>query len=179
MAGVQGVFEEMLISLLSEPTLVAAETQDVPCLRTRTINTYRYYKRGLWIGYTAVIGVTFCFVCVGFYSIWQNGVASDVLFSRIMATTRNPTLDYLNVGACLGGDPFPKELTETKLRFGVLLEDNPREGPLGTVEHCCFGTMGETKEIVKGGTYAGLARYRNVRRDEEIGSRAEKQGLLN
>jgi hypothetical protein len=178
MAGVQGVFEEMLISLLSEPTLVAAETQDVPCLRTRTINTYRYYKRGLWIGYTAVIGVTFCFVCVGFYSIWQNGVASDVLFSRIMATTRNPTLDYLNVGACLGGDPFPKELTETKLRFGVLLEDNPREGPLGTVEHCCFGTMGETKEIVKGGTYAGLAKYRNTRRAEEFGSRAEKQGLL-
>ncbi|KAH7068904.1 hypothetical protein BKA63DRAFT_97756 [Paraphoma chrysanthemicola] len=177
MAGIQGLFEEMLISLLSEPTLVVAEPQDVPCLKTRTINTYRYYKRWLWIGYTAVISVTFLCVCVGAWSIWQNGVASDVLFSRIMATTRNPTLDYLNVGACLGGDPFPKELTETKLRFGVLLEENPREGPLGTVEHCCFGTMGETKEIVKGGTYAGLARYRNVAK-KEIGSLDEKQGLL-
>jgi hypothetical protein len=92
-----------------------------------------------------------------------------------MATTRNPTLDHLSVGACLGGDPFPKELTETKLRFGVLLEDNPREGPLGTVEHCCFGTMGETKEIVKGGTYSGLAKYRGK---AEIGNREEKTGLL-
>jgi hypothetical protein len=174
---VQGLFEEMIISLLSEPTLVVSSPQDRPCERTRSINTYRYYKRGLWIGYTAVIGVTFCFVLIGAWSIYQNGVASDVLFSRIMVTTRNPTLDHLSVGACLGGDPFPKELTETKLRFGVLLEDNPREGPLGTVEHCCFGTMGETKEIRKGGTYAGLKKYRK-RYEEELGSVKEKQTLL-
>lgn len=177
MEGVQGMFEEMLISLLSEPTLVVAETQDVPCVKTQTINTFRYYKRGLWTGYVIVIGITFCFVLIGAYSIYQNGVASDVLFSRIMVTTRNPTLDHLGVGACLGGDPFPKELTETKLRFGVLLEDNLREGPLGAVEHCCFGTMGETKEIVKGGTYAGLAKYRNARWEEK-GSGSEIEGLL-
>ncbi|OAL04064.1 hypothetical protein IQ06DRAFT_244499 [Phaeosphaeriaceae sp. SRC1lsM3a] len=175
MNDVQGLFEEMLISLLSEPTLVVASTQDVPCMKTRTINVFRYYKRGLWIGYIIVIGITFIFILIGAWSIYQNGVASDVLFSRIMVTTRNPTLDHLSVGACLGGDPFPKELTETKLRFGVLLEDNPREGPLGTVEHCCFGTVGETKEIVKGGTYAGLAKYR--RRLEE-GNCDEKRGLL-
>ncbi|KAF2829157.1 hypothetical protein CC86DRAFT_345655 [Ophiobolus disseminans] len=175
--GIQSLFEEMLISLLSEPTLVIGQSQDVPCLKTRTINTYRYYRRGLWIGYTTVISITFCFVLIGAYSIYQNGVASDVLFSRIMVTTRNPTLDHLGVGACLGGDPFPKELTETKLRFGVLLEDNPREGPLGVVEHCCFGTMGETKEIVKGGTYAGLAKYRKPRQ-EEVGNSAEKESLL-
>jgi hypothetical protein len=162
MRDVQAMFEEMLISLLSDPALVIAESQDVACMKTRTINVFRYYKRGLWIGYTTVIGMTFCFILIGAWSIYQNGVASDVLFSRIMVTTRNPTLDHLSVGACLGGDPFPKELTETKLRFGVLLEDNPREGPLGAVEHCCFGTVGETKEIVKGGTYAGLARYRDI-----------------
>jgi hypothetical protein len=154
MNDVQGLFEDMLLSLLSEPTLVISETQDVPCTKTRTLNVFRYYKRGLWIGYTTVIGITFGFILIGAWSIYQNGVASDVLFSRIMVTTRNPTLDHLSVGACLGGDPFPKELTETKLRFGVLLEDNPREGPFGVVEHCCFGTMGETKEIVKGGVYA-------------------------
>jgi hypothetical protein len=175
MTDVQGLFEDMIISLLSEPTLVVAETQDVACMKARTLNVFRYYKRGLWIGYTTVIGITFCFILIGAWSIHQNGVASDVLFSRIMVTTRNPTLDYLSVGACLGGDPFPKELTETKLRFGVLLEDNPREGPLGLVEHCCFGTIGETKEIVKGGTYAGLAKYR---KRSEVGSDDEKTGLL-
>jgi hypothetical protein len=157
---IQEFFEDILITLLSEPKLVIAQTQQVPCLKSRTMMVYVYYKRSLWIGYAIVIATTFAFMLVGAWSLYRNGVASDVLFSRIMATTRNPTLDHLSVGACLGGDPFPKELTKTKLRFGVLVEDDPREGPLGKVEHCCFGTMGETKEIVKGGTYAGLKEYR-------------------
>lgn len=176
MEDVQSLFEDLLISLLSEPSLVIAESEDVPCMRTRTGLQYRYYKRSLWIGYTVVISITFSFVLVGAWSIHQNGVASDVLFSRIMVTTRNPTLDHLSVGACLGGDPFPKELTETKLRFGVLLEDDPREGPLGKVEHCCFGTVGETKEIVKGGTYAGLKKWRKPPAEEVV--HGEKEPLL-
>ncbi|KAI4917371.1 hypothetical protein J4E90_003878 [Alternaria incomplexa] len=157
---IQDLFEDILITLLNDPNLVVAQTQDVPCTKSRTMMVYVYYKHSLWIGYAIVIAITFAFMLVGAWSLHMNGVASDVLFSRIMATTRNPTLDHLSVGACLGGDPFPKELAKTKLRFGVLLEDDPREGPLGKVEHCCFGTMGETKEIVKGGTYAGLKEYR-------------------
>ncbi|KAJ4368172.1 hypothetical protein N0V83_006528 [Neocucurbitaria cava] len=177
MDDVQNLFEDMLITLLSEPTLVLAETQQVPCQKTRTIVVYRYYRGSLWIGYAVVIAITFAFILVGAWSIHQNGVASDVLFSRIMVTTRNPTLDHLSVGACLGGDPFPKELTDTKLRFGVLLEDDPREGPLGRVEHCCFGTVGETKEIVKGGRYAGLKKWRRGDR-ETASSQEEKTPLL-
>ncbi|KAI8942476.1 hypothetical protein NX059_000543 [Plenodomus lindquistii] len=150
----------MLITLLSEPALLLAETQTVPCEKTRVVVVYVYYPRDLWIGYAIVIAITVAFILVGAWSLHQNGVASDVLFSRILATTRNPTLDHLSVGACLGGDPFPPDLSKTKLRFGVLLEDDPREGPLGRVEHCCFGTVGETKDIVKGGTYAGLKKWR-------------------
>ena len=157
---IQDLFEDILITLLNDPNLVVVQTQEVPCTKSRTMMVYVYYKHSLWIGYAIVIAITFAFMLVGAWSLHMNGVASDVLFSRIMATTRNPTLDHLSVGACLGGDPFPKELAKTKLRFGVLLEDDPREGPLGKVEHCCFGTMGETKEIVKGGTYAGLREHR-------------------
>ncbi|KAI4609903.1 uncharacterized protein J4E87_010950 [Alternaria ethzedia] len=157
---IQDLFEDILITLLNDANLVVVQTQEVPCTKSRTMMVYVYYKRSLWIGYAIVIAITFAFILVGAWSLHMNGVASDVLFSRIMATTRNPTLDHLSVGACLGGDPFPKELAKTKLRFGVLLEDDPREGPLGKVEHCCFGTMGETKEIVKGGTYAGLREHR-------------------
>lgn len=163
----QDFFEDILITLFSEPNLVAGERQDVTCERSQTRMVYVYYKHSLWIGYAIVIATTFVFILVGAWSLHRNGVASDVLFSRIMATTRNPTLDQLSVGACLGGDPFPKELTKTKLRFGVLLENEPREGPLGKVEHCCFGTVGETKEIVKGGTYAGLKKWREDAVDEK------------
>ncbi|CAE7200234.1 hypothetical protein PTTW11_08612 [Pyrenophora teres f. teres] len=173
-AQIQAFFEDILITLLNEPTLVVAAPMDVECVKSRSIMAFVYYKEYLWIGYAAVIAVTFAFILVGAWSLYGNGVASDVLFSRILATTRNPTLDHLSVGACLGGDPFPKELAKTKLRFGVLIEDEEgaREGPLGRVEHCCFGTMGETKEIVKGGLYAGL-KFRG-----EKGDRAEMEGLL-
>jgi hypothetical protein len=173
MAAVQSLFEDMLLTLLSEPTLVAAEAISVPCMKSRTIIVYVYLPRSLWIGYAIAVATTLFSIIVGSLAIWQNGVASDTLFSRILVTTRNPTLDHLSVGACLGGDPFPKELRETKLRFGVLIEEEPREGPLGRVEHCCFGTRGETGDIVKGNNYAGLRRWRR-----EVGLEDEKRALL-
>ncbi|KAK7188218.1 hypothetical protein DPSP01_001762 [Paraphaeosphaeria sporulosa] len=176
-AAIQGLFEDILISLLSDPRLIVADTQAVPCTKDQSVNVYKYKREGLWIGYAFAVAGAFVCLVVGGWAIHQNGVASDTLFSRILVTTRNPTLDRLSVGACLGGDPFPKELTRTKLRFGVLLEENPREGPLGTVEHCTFGAVGETKPIVKFGTYAGLKKYR---RDgsEEQGGWDEKEPLL-
>ena len=173
MEAVQSLFEDMLLTLLSEPTLVAAETQAVRCVKSRTTIVYVYLPSSLWSGYAIAIATTFVSILIGSWAVYQNGVASDTLFSRILVTTRNPTLDHLSVGACLGGDPFPKELRETKLRFGVLLEDEPREGPLGRVEHCCFGTRGETKDIVKGNHYAGLEKWR---RDEK--GKAEERGRL-
>lgn len=173
---IQSVFQDMLISLLSNPHLVVAHTQNVPCAKTRMENVFSYHREGLWIGYALAVAFTLVFIFVGSWAIHQNGVASDTLFSRILVTTRNPTLDRLSVGACLGGDPFPKELIKTKLRFGVLLEDDHREGPLGKVEHCCFGAAGETKEIVKYGTYAGLKRWR--RGTDEAGNESEKRALL-
>ncbi|KAF2188127.1 hypothetical protein K469DRAFT_660660 [Zopfia rhizophila CBS 207.26] len=172
---IQNLFEDMIITMLSEPHLIIADKVSVPCMKTRTVNVYVYHAEGLWIGYAIVVAITFVFIGVGAWSIWQNGVASDTQFSRIMVTTRNPTIDRLSVGACLGGDPFPKDLRETKLRFGVLLEEEPREGPLGKVEHCCFGTAGETKDIVKYGTYAGLKRWR---KDEEEEAGDENKPLL-
>ncbi|CAI6275134.1 unnamed protein product [Periconia digitata] len=178
------VFEDMLITLLSEPFLVVRDSTSVPCTKSRSVIVFAYHREGLWVGYAFAVVITLAFLGVGGWSIFQNGVASDTLFSRIMVTTRNPTLDQLSVGACLGGDPFPKELTKTKLRFGVLNEENPREGPYGVVGHCCFGSAGEVREIEKRGTYAGLKKYRdggvlNERREkEEVGGFDEKEPLL-
>jgi hypothetical protein len=174
---VQSFFEDMIITLLSEPYLVIASKESVPCNKTRRQNVYVYHAEGLWVGYAFAVCIAFVSIFIGAWSIFQNGVSSDIQFSRILVTTRNPTLDRLSVGACLGGDPFPKELTQTKLRFGVLLEDDVREGPLGRVEHCTFGAAGEVKEIVKNGTYAGLKKWRKDV-DEEVGDAWGKRGLL-
>jgi hypothetical protein len=177
MEEIQNVFQDMLITLLSEPHLVVGDQKDVPCIKSRSVNVFVYHREGLWIGYALAVTITFGSILAGAFAMYQNGVASDTLFSRIMVTTRNPTLDRLSVGACLGGDPFPKDLTKTKLRFGVLLEEDPREGPLGKVEHCCFGAAGEVKDITKNGTYAGLKKYRKDMEEEE-GNISEKAALL-
>lgn len=176
MEEVQSMYEDMLVTLMAEPYLVIASHTNVSCTRRKNVNTFIYHREGLWIGYALAVAVAFLFLLIGGWSIWENGVSSDTQFSRIMVTTRNPTIDRLSVGACLGGDPFPKELTRTKLRFGVLQEEEWKEGPLGKVEHCCFGTEGETHGIVKHGTYAGLRKY--LRDEEEVGDVDEKEGLL-
>ncbi|KAF2459176.1 hypothetical protein BDY21DRAFT_370642 [Lineolata rhizophorae] len=194
-AGVQSLYEDMLLTLLSEPHLEIANRTAVPCHKTRTLNVFLYHPHSLWIGYAIVVCVALACLAIGGHALWQNGVASDTLFSRIMATTRSGTLDRLSVGACLGGDPFPRELRRAKLRFGVLMEDEDEgeesgrgrglgispalspgawshgggkgrkwvgmeEGLFGKVEHCSFGTVEETKPIVKYGLYAGLKRAR-------------------
>ncbi|XTI83250.1 hypothetical protein V2W45_1517066 [Cenococcum geophilum] len=184
MGSLQSFYEDMIITLLSEPHLIVASSDSVLCEKTRSVNVFVYHAEGLWIGYAIVVVFTFVFLVVGAWSIHQNGVASDTQFSRIMVTTRNPTIDRLSVGACLGGDPFPPELIKTKLKFGVLLEDEEAlnvasrgEGPLGRVEHCTFGTTGETKEIVKYGVYAGLKRWRKGGKENALNAE-EKEGLL-
>jgi hypothetical protein len=93
----------------------------------------------------------------------ENGVVSGTSFSYILVTTRNPALDQLSVGACLGSDPFPAELMRTKFRFGVLDDadaDNSLRRDVALLgerpAHCAFGTEAQTSWIVKGRTYAGL-----------------------
>jgi hypothetical protein len=167
---VQSFYEDMILSLLSDPQLVVATTASVSCTRSRRVTLFRYVPSGLWIGYAIIIAVTLIFLVVGFHAMYDNGVSSDTVFSRIMTTTRNPTLDRLSVGACLGSDPFPKELERTKLRFGVLDENGGERGWRREsndvwicgekVGHCAFGTEVQIGEIVKGRNYAGLRKRR-------------------
>jgi hypothetical protein len=165
---VQSFYEDMIISLMSDPQLVVGTTTSVDCIRSRRISVFKYLPEGLWIGYAMVITVTAILMGVGFHAMFENGVSSDTVFSRIMTTTRNPTLDRLSVGACLGSDPFPKELERTKLRFGVLDENSSRNGDWRRdssndvwvegekIGHCAFGTEQQIGEIIKGKSYAGL-----------------------
>jgi hypothetical protein len=126
---VQSLFEDMLLTLLSKPTLVAAETEAVECAKSRTMIMYIYLSSSLWIRYAVTLAITLASILIGSWAINQNGVAPDTLFSRNLVTTRDPTIDHLSMGACLSGHPFPKELRETKLRFRVLLEYEPKEAP--------------------------------------------------
>lgn len=154
---VQSMYEDLLLSLLADPQLNIGTNASVPCTRLRRVSKFKYQQTGLWVPYAIVIAISFVCLIIGFQAMVNNGVSSDTVFSRIMTTTRNPTLDRLSVGACLGSDPFPKELERTKLRFGVLDgEHGGEEVWIGgaRIEHCGFGTEDEIGPITKGKPYA-------------------------
>lgn len=160
---IQSMYEDLLLSLLADLQLNIGTKASVPCTRLRRVSKFKYQQTGLWIPYAIVIAMSFVFMVIGFQAMVNNGVSSDTVFSRIMTTTRNPTLDRLSVGACLGSDPFPKELERTKLRFGVLDEETGGETVFsagGTrIEHCGFGTEDEIGPITKGKPYAGMKKW--------------------
>lgn len=165
--GIKRLHQDIIVTLWGNGNLVVSANETVPCTMSRSSNRFKYYARNLWIGYSIVVTITLACIIVGAMALRSNGISSDTLFSRILVTTRNPTLDHLSRGACLGSDPFPRELEETKLRFGVLHAGGMvSEMGLGVSEsglgldgkpgHCAFGTVHETTEIIKGGLYAGL-----------------------
>jgi hypothetical protein len=95
------------------------------------------------IGYAIVMFVSFCSIIAGAISLHKNGYCSDTTFSKIMVTTRNPTLDRIvksYLGVALGADPMPKELGKLQLQFGVV--DSEEESSL--VKHTAFGLPEET-----------------------------------
>ena len=155
----QNFFQEIILTLLSEPFLEIGTTANVTCIRKRYENIFHYEMQGLWIGYAISSAVALLSIVTGFVSIYWNGITSDTLFSKILVTTRNRTLDKLvkqYEGVCLGGDPFPRELEQMQLRFGVIDE---RETDDDRTKHAAFGTVEETIPILPGDSYKRLAAH--------------------
>jgi hypothetical protein len=168
----QEFFQDLVLSYISEPFLEIAITNTVPCHRTRWENRFRYYPYGLWIGYALAIFVAFCSIIIGFASISRNGMCSDTTFSKILVTTRNPHLDRIvrrYPGVALGGDPIPKALEETRLRFGVVLDRGPDGNGRFVARHTAFGLEEETALINKETVLTSLS-SRNES-DYEMGNR--------
>lgn len=147
----QNLFEEIVISLFSEDYLEVSARDRVACQMSRFQNNFRYQRTSLWIGYAFSIGLAAASLVVGGFSLIANGISSDTTFSKILVTTRNRTLDDLVTayeGVCLGGDPFPKELEDTQLMFGVVDE--------GARKQAAFGTVDEIIPIRRGDSYVRL-----------------------
>ncbi|KAF1999778.1 hypothetical protein P154DRAFT_436488 [Amniculicola lignicola CBS 123094] len=157
---IQDFYASMILSLLSAPSMLVVQDSRVRVNTTRYRSTFIYTARKLWACYIPVIFFVFVFLLVGAWTIYEDGTTFSDGFSRILVTTRNTTLDDISRGACLGNDPFPRELMNTKLQFGVLNDENvdmeymASEGP--QLHHCTFGVPSEIMPIVKGEPYAGL-----------------------
>ncbi|PWW74988.1 hypothetical protein C7212DRAFT_297684 [Tuber magnatum] len=150
--GVEKLVTDLGLTLLSLPYLEIALDTNAPCEKWRYENRFHYSRQGLWIGYTLSVIATLMSMFIGMHSIYMNGVTSDTLFSKILVTTRNVTLDTLvrdHEGVCLGGDPFPEKLEKTKLMFGII---DQRDG----VTHTAFGTPDETTGMLGSEEYRRL-----------------------
>lgn len=154
--GIEDLANNLTISMLSSTNFTTNATTQITSFTTQ--NVYRYDKRNLFISYGVVIVVTMIVVLVGIVSLIKNGVYHDEFFSTIMATTRNPDLDAMSQGACLG---FTKDIAANKLMFGVLVQNgspkmqggvSPDKGFGGAVGHAAFGLEGSVIRLRKGDT---------------------------
>lgn len=159
---IESFYADMVLSLLSDPCMLPVTTEETTVYRSRLVAVFVYEPARLWGCYAPVIVVTLLIVIFGAFTIWQDGTTFSMGFSRFPVTTRNTTLDEISRGACLGNDPFPKDLMRTRLKFGVLPTGFEYHGSGGgyvqDVGHCAFGVPSEIRPIVGGGSYAGLRR---------------------
>jgi hypothetical protein len=106
---------------------------------------YSYSRAMLWEIYAAaLVGSALC-IFLGCYMLFNNGVGADMTFSQVLVTTRNPTLDTLCTGACLGGEYITEELRRVEVKFGELSGEG----------HPCFGLSREIIPLKKG--YTGVS----------------------
>lgn len=165
---IEEFYSDMVLSLFSAPDMLVVGNETVTANRTRNMSSFVYVPERLWQCYAPVIFITLLILCFGALTIWEDGTTFSTGFSRILVTTRNSTLDDISRGACLGNDPFPRELMHTRLQFGVLnghMEAEYRGGDgYQSVAHCAFGVPSEVGPIIRGMPYAGLTR-RSVRKE--------------
>lgn len=144
---IEELAHNVTLSLLSISDLETKTTTEASTTRL----VYKYSRRPLVLSYAGAAAAGLFCLLVGLVALWKNGIASDVSFSRVLVTTRNPTLDKLSYGECLGGDPYPRYLRKTKLKFGELWR---KENDTGVeVAHAGFGVEAEVVRLKKGEKY--------------------------
>ncbi|CAG8416426.1 unnamed protein product [Penicillium salamii] len=129
-------------SLLS---LNAANTS-VPVSVNSPKNFYSYDWKNLITAYATALVVTFVCITTGFLALCSNGVPGKTSFSNLLRTTRNPDLDVLTTGYCLGSDHLPDELEKVRLRFGEIETPQP-------FKHAAFGYEDSVIDLVKDEKY--------------------------
>jgi hypothetical protein len=151
---IEDMANNITISMLSGANF----TKSIPghVFSLTNVELYEYDMTNLLVSYAAVLLVTLIAMCVGIYSLLENGVYHDTTFSTFMATTRNIDLDTMSDGTCLGD---VKKIEQRKLMFGMLINDRrtgseesvPVNGETGSdYPHAAFGLEGTVVRLRKG-----------------------------
>jgi len=150
---IEDLANNITISMLSSPDLTSPNLT----LANFTIpqNVYQYNSKNLVISYSLAIAFAIIAVGIGFWALYENGVAHSTSFSAIMAATQNPDIAVLSEGSSIG--VIRKEVKATNLRFGVIEESNhgdsdypSREQDSDDPKHVAFGFPQTVSRLSKG-----------------------------
>lgn len=142
---IEDLSHNLTISVLSSALLARDTTANVTVHSAATF--YSYNWRNLVMAYAVAVAAALLCVGVGFHALFANGYSAGASFSSILLTTRNPDLDRLAQGHCLGARPVTTEVGKTVLRFGVL-KSQPYDEVAGG--HAAFGLRDDVRTLRKG-----------------------------
>ncbi|KAF2138914.1 uncharacterized protein K452DRAFT_275818 [Aplosporella prunicola CBS 121167] len=140
-AAVEDLFQNFTLSLLSSQFLNGNTSTDIYVSFPR--NFWSYNPLDLLISYVVGVVVALVAIIVGFWALFLNGYSAGSSFSTILLTTRNPNLDDIAAGQCLGSQPLDRNFQKMKLQFGIV-------GRKDGVDHAAFGIRGTVNKLRKG-----------------------------
>ncbi|MCJ1294770.1 hypothetical protein MMC34_006328 [Xylographa carneopallida] len=121
---------------------------------TTSCNVYEYNNLNLIISYTAAIIATILSVAMSMFALYENGVSHSTSFSAILTTTRSTRLSDLTKGHSLGADPLPKNISDIKLRLGILDYEGDEQAlpyeDIRTVRQAGFGVENHVTKLRRG-----------------------------
>jgi hypothetical protein len=126
-----------MFSIGALATLVLKKNTQVTVSTTQ--NVYVYDKIALLATYGLSIGLALVAVGIGLLSFSFNGVSMKTGFLSIMASTRNPDLDEMAKGVCLGAEGTMEDFKKAKVRFGEIGRFATARG--GPGDHVGFGLV--------------------------------------
>jgi len=174
MDAVQSLYEDIVLSLFSNPQFLAVawaanpamlsgtvsggEDTRYPCLRERRLNVFFYHRLDLWLVY----GAALLFACIGvgfgLAAVGQNGgVFRGTRFSNIVEATRGPGLDRVHAVGAADQDSVPVgDTRRVKLGYGLIPrrdgqggEENPGPAWEGGGLIYGFGVEGEVRQTTE------------------------------
>jgi hypothetical protein len=174
---VQSFYEDIIISLLSNPQFLAVAwasdpTQfsgtglangtvgEYPCTKTRVISAFMYHSAQLWAIYSSIILLAGISVVLGAAAIAQNsGVVRNAHFSSIVAATRSRDMDV--VGWTKGPrsqlGEVSRDVVKTRLEYGVVYAGLDVNGE--QVVEYGFGVDGSVKRSVAASTAGSVVSF--------------------
>ena len=149
---IENSFHNVYLSFLADSKQQSQLFVDIPCEASAHVLVWSYKPTWLAVSYVTAVAVTFIAIGIGVHAIAANGYVAQTNFSAFLTTTRNPDLDKMAEGSCLGAWPLKNEVRDTRLRFGQTTPgSDATDGE--RLPHASFGFVDQVTPIERGKKY--------------------------